>query len=255
MADNYLITGYHGAPHVTAENDRGIQAGIVGAGRFVLPVGEQFAAEYIGNNTIRMHDGKLIDNGAAAGIPAGEYIDLMISNAGQGNNRNDLIVFQYSKDASSLIETGSFVVVEGEETTGTAADPTIEQNDLLSGSASFDQMALWRVKVSGTTISAPEKLFDVSKSMLDLGDTDHTHANATTSKAGFMSAADKTKLNGIEAGANKTTVDVAVTEGGTNPVSGAAVVAYAQPKATASTDDLTAGTSPLATGEVYMVYE
>ncbi len=35
---------------------------------------------------------------------------------------------------------------------------------------------------------------------------DHTHAAATTSVAGFMSAADKTKLNGIEAGAQVNTV-------------------------------------------------
>ena len=86
---NYLITGYWGEPHVTAENDRGINAAIFGAGRYVLPVGEQFRAEYIGNNTVRMYDGKLTDNGAAAGIPAGRYVDLTISEAGQGMNRND----------------------------------------------------------------------------------------------------------------------------------------------------------------------
>ena len=83
MADNYLITGYCGEPHVTAENDRGIHAAMFGTGRFVLPVGEQFKAEYIGNNTIRMYDGKLMDNGAAAGIPVGEYVDFLITNTGQ----------------------------------------------------------------------------------------------------------------------------------------------------------------------------
>lgn len=34
-------------------------------------------------------------------------------------------------------------------------------------------------------------------------DSAHTHANATTSTAGFMSAEDKTKLDGVETGANK----------------------------------------------------
>lgn len=159
MADNYLITGYWGEPHVTAENDRGINAAMFGTGRFVLPVGEQFRAEYIGNNTIRMYDGKLMDNGAAAGIPVGEYVDLLIANAGQGMNRNDLIVFQYKQDASTLIESGTFVVIQGEESSGTASDPALTQEDLLSGEAAFDQMALWRVPVSGTAISAPVKLF------------------------------------------------------------------------------------------------
>ena len=159
MADNYLITGYWGEPHVTAENDRGINAAMFGVGRFVLPVGEQFRAEYIGNNTIRMYDGKLMDNGAAAGIPAGEYVDLLIANAGQGKKRNDLIVFQYSQDASTLIESGTFVVIRGTETSGTASDPELTQEDLLSGNATFDQMALWRVSVSGTAIAEPEQIF------------------------------------------------------------------------------------------------
>lgn len=162
MADNYLITGYWGEPHVTAENDRGINAAMFGTGRFVLPVGEQFKAEYIGNNTIRMYDGKLMNNGAAAGIPVGEYVDLLIANAGQGMKRNDLIAFQYSQDASTLIESGKFVVIKGEETNGTASDPTLTQGDLLSNKATFDQMALWRVSVSGATISAPVKLFSVA---------------------------------------------------------------------------------------------
>ena len=162
MADNYLITGYWGEPHVTPENDRGINAAIFGTGRFVLPVGEQFRAEYIGNNTIRMYDGKLVDNGAAAGIQAGQYIDLLISEAGQGKKRNDLIVFQYAQDISTLIESGTFVVIKGEETSGTATDPELTQDDLLTNNATFDQMALWRVSVSEATISAPVKMFSVS---------------------------------------------------------------------------------------------
>lgn len=165
MADNYLITGYCGKNHVTAECDRGIHAGIFGAGRYVLPVGKQFKAENVGNNTIRIYDGKLVDNGAAAGIPAGEYIDLVIANASQGMNRNDLIVFQYSQDSSTLIESGTFVVVRGVETSGTAVDPELQQEDLLTGRATFDQMALWRIPVSTGTISAPVQLFEVSRSL------------------------------------------------------------------------------------------
>ena len=165
MADNYLITGYWGEPHITPENDRGINAAMFGTGRFVLPVGQQFKAEYIGNNTIRMYDGKLIDNGAAAGIPAGEYVDLLIPEAGQGMKRNDLIVFQYQKDGSTLIESGRFVVVQGEETSGTATDPELTHQDLLSNEATFDQMPLYRVSVSGAEISTPIKLFGITASI------------------------------------------------------------------------------------------
>lgn len=173
MADNYLITGYWGEPHVTAENDRGINAATFGTGRFVLPVGQRFRAEYIGNNTVRMFDGKLMNNGAAAGIPAGEYVDLLVSDAGQGMKRNDLIVFQYAQDASTLIESGTFIVLQGAETSGTATDPELTQEDLLSGNATFDQFALWRVSVSGSNISSPEQVFTVAGSLSDkMGEED-----------------------------------------------------------------------------------
>lgn len=169
MNYNYLITGYWGEPHITVENDRGINAAIFGAGRFVLPVGNQFRAEYIGNNTVRLYDGKLIDNGAVAGIPAGQYVDLLIPETGQGMKRNDLIVFQYSKDTATMIESGNFVVVNGAETSETAADPELTEQDILSDTATFDQMALWRVSVEGSVISAPVQMFKVAKNMENAG--------------------------------------------------------------------------------------
>lgn len=46
----------------------------------------------------------------------------------------------------------------------------------------------------------------------------HDHSAATTSAAGFMSASDKSKLDGIATGANKTTVDSALSSTSTNPV-------------------------------------
>lgn len=48
--------------------------------------------------------------------------------------------------------------------------------------------------------------------------TGHTHGAASTTTNGFMSKEDKTKLNGIATGANKTTVDTALSASSTNPV-------------------------------------
>ena len=50
-------------------------------------------------------------------------------------------------------------------------------------------------------------------------------AEATTGAAGLMSAADKVKLDGVEAGANKTIVDDAMSDTSTNPVQNKAVKA------------------------------
>lgn len=44
---------------------------------------------------------------------------------------------------------------------------------------------------------------NVQTQLAGKADSAHTHANATTSTAGFMSAEDKTKLEGVETGANK----------------------------------------------------
>ena len=57
-----------------------------------------------------------------------------------------------------------------------------------------------------------------NKHASDFATASHTHAAATTSAAGLMSAADKTKLDGIATGANKITVDSALSSTSTNPV-------------------------------------
>ena len=49
------------------------------------------------------------------------------------------------------------------------------------------------------------------------------YSNASTSAAGLMSAADKTKLNGIAAGATAVTVDSSITSSSENPVQSAAI--------------------------------
>lgn len=56
--------------------------------------------------------------------------------------------------------------------------------------------------------------------------TGHTHGSASTSSGGFMSAADKVKLNGISTGANKTTVDSTISETSTNPAQTKAMCAW-----------------------------
>lgn len=200
MANNYLITGYWGEPHVTAENDRGINAAMFGAGRYVLPVGKQFLAGYIGNNTVRVYDGKLIDNGAVAGIPAGEYIDFSIPNASQGMKRKDLIVFEYKLDSATQVESGVFKVLYGTETSGTPAVPALMQSDLLSGTATIDQMALYSVTVSGTAIGSTVKEYELAPNapsvLSELNTLENTVDDVKTDVAQLASI--KTRLSTAE---------------------------------------------------------
>lgn len=70
--------------------------------------------------------------------------------------------------------------------------------------------------------------------------TDTTYSEATTSAAGLMSANDKSKLDGIATGANKITVDSALSSSSTNPVQNKVVNSALGSKAAAS--DLTSHT-------------
>lgn len=87
---------------------------------------------------------------------------------------------------------------------------------------------------------------------------------ATSSANGLMSSSDKSKLEGIESGANKTVVDSALSSSSTNPLQNKVVnnaiynlgvqIRAEIPKITASTTDIGEG-SALATGTLYLVYE
>ena len=73
--------------------------------------------------------------------------------------------------------------------------------------------------------------------------TNTTYNNATTSTAGLMSASDKVKLDGIASGANKTTVDTALSTSSTNPVRNSVVTNALNGKASTSHTHSAATTS------------
>ena len=68
------------------------------------------------------------------------------------------------------------------------------------------------------------KLDGLDTALAGKADVDHTHADATTSTSGFMSGADKTKLNGIAEGADKTPSVIQLAQGGTGVQSEDALV-------------------------------
>lgn len=87
------------------------------------------------------------------------------------------------------------------------------------------------VQISNTFFVTYEDLENALKGYSKIG---HTHAAATQSAAGMLSAADKKKLDGIAEGANKTVVDTALSEMSTNPVQNKAVNAALAEKANKS---------------------
>lgn len=79
--------------------------------------------------------------------------------------------------------------------------------------------ALYKVAVDNTGhVSAATAVSKADIVALGIPAVNTTYGNATQSNAGLQSAADKTKLDGIETGANKTIVDTALSSASTNPV-------------------------------------
>lgn len=87
-----------------------------------------------------------------------------------------------------------------------------------------------------------EKIYLMERSVYDPNNrrTD-IYSEATTSKSGLMSSSDKSKLNGIASGANKTVVDSTLSSTSTNPVQNKVIkqalddAAYTLPVATDNT--------------------
>ena len=111
---------------------------------------------------------------------------------------------------------------------------TTEEKTKLAGieaAAEVNQNAFSNVKVGSTTVAADTKTDtlelvagsnvtltpDATNDKVTIAATDTTYSTATTSAAGLMSAADKTKLNGIAAGAevNKSISSLVLTNSNT----------------------------------------
>ena len=88
---NGNYNGHTGKAHVTAEQSRDLNQGIVGTESYVLDVGDKLRMEVVSNNEIRIHDGIIVHQGCAASIGKNKYDSLTIENGTQGQKRIDLI--------------------------------------------------------------------------------------------------------------------------------------------------------------------
>lgn len=167
MAALHLVTGYRGSAHITSADQGAFNAGFVGVGEYALAVGKQFEAQVVTNNTVRVYDGCLVMNGRHVNLDRGSFVDVSISNGTQSANRNDLIVARYTKNQSTGIESVNLVVLSGTPSSGTASDPSYNTGSILDGQSIHD-MPLYRVKVSGLTISGIEPMFTVLASLADI---------------------------------------------------------------------------------------
>jgi len=189
MATNYLDTGDTGRA-VSAESDGALFAGIFGSAKYVLENGSQFKAEVQSNNIVKISDGDAVMYGRHVRIPANDSALVTINNGHAGTNRVDLIVFRYTKDSTGK-ETVDLVVIQGEDSTGTATAPTAVDGNILTGAMQSD-FPLYSVELNGINIVKVNPLFNVigniSKLKEELTELNSKLKNAeTTIKNNLMS--------------------------------------------------------------------
>ena len=156
-----IITGYTGKPHVTSEQDRDVNIGVVGEGSYVLQTGMQLAAEVSSNNEIKIRDGVLMHQGCTASIKKNTYDSLTIINGSQGMKRIDLIVARYEKNQDNRTEGLDLKVIQGTPAESNPVVPEYTEGDIQAGDYVAD-MPMYQVIIDGLNITEVKKVFEVA---------------------------------------------------------------------------------------------
>ena len=149
----HLVTGYAGTEHITSADQGAYNMATFAEGEFVFDRGNKFAATVVSNNVVSIADGEAMMQGRFIKMIAGTSEDVTIENGTQGMNRNDLICIRYEKNASTGVETASFVVKKGTETSSTPTDPEYTTGDITDGQDLVNEMPMYRCTLNGLNLS------------------------------------------------------------------------------------------------------
>lgn len=144
-----VVTAKQGKPHVTADQQALMQAGMMGKGRYALDALNNLACTMTDSNTLTvdtvglMVDGRWVVNEAQT--------SFAIANGSQAQFRKDLAVLEITVDPSTGVTSLEEKVLQGATaaTEAAAADPTYEPGDLYTGLTAVVPIA--RITLIGLT--------------------------------------------------------------------------------------------------------
>ena len=149
------------SPHIYAYDQALINNAIIG-GDAVHEMFDNLLATKVSNNIVTISPGVFSIQGHFANVVYGTTEPMTIENGTAGQKRNDLICAKFKR----IVDTDeiSLVVVKGTNHATTPVDPTIVQQNLLTGGTER-LVALWRVVLDGINIATLTQLFTVQKNL------------------------------------------------------------------------------------------
>lgn len=144
-----VVTAKQGKPHVTADQQALMQAGMLGKGRYALDALNNLACTMTDSNTLTVDTGGLMVDGRWVVNEA--QTSFAIANGSQAQFRKDLAVLEITVDPSTGVTSLEEKVLQGATaaTGAAAADPTYEPGDLYTGLTAVVPIA--RITLNGLT--------------------------------------------------------------------------------------------------------
>lgn len=172
-----LVTGHSGEGHVSSADVGRFNAGICGDGKYVLSTGSQFEYTIVSANQVNIASGDAVNQGRHIIIPQNTSESAAIQNGTQGKTRIDVIALRYSKTTTTVndnlvtVESASVVVIKGTEVNvgSSPAVPAVTSGNIFNGAAT-DDMPLYHVLITNTSITSVTKVFDVLDPLSELSE-------------------------------------------------------------------------------------
>lgn len=144
-----VVTAKQGKPHVTADQQALMQAGMLGKGRYALDALNNLACTMTDSNTLTVDTGGLMVDGRWVVNEA--QTSFAIANGSQAQFRKDLVVLEITVDPSTGVTSLEEKVLQGATaaTEAAAADPTYDPGDLYTGLTAVVPIA--RITLNGLT--------------------------------------------------------------------------------------------------------
>ena len=144
-----VVTAKQGKPHVTADQQALMQAGMLGKGRYALDALNNLACTMTDSNTLTVDTGGLMVDGRWVVNEA--QTSFAIANGSQAQFRKDLAVLEITVDPSTGVTSLEEKVLQGATaaTEDAAADPAYEAGDLYTGLTAVVPIA--RITLNGLT--------------------------------------------------------------------------------------------------------